>query len=140
MISGVPYFVIASSNASTGASSVRLFDNRHDSTRRVAQSSTTVKYTKPRQWRGQRHRAGKRKDFRAFFRFIKRDEEAHSKRQGEAGMKGRRKSQMIAGKAGPCCGNFANLPLLLMAKSLSRCPSPDRGCVFSAESSGRTVE
>ena len=42
MISDVPYFVIASSSASTGASAVRLFDNRHDSTRREAQSMTDV--------------------------------------------------------------------------------------------------
>jgi len=50
MISGVPYFVIASSNASTGASVVRLFDSRHARTRRVAQSRTTVKYTSRAPW------------------------------------------------------------------------------------------
>ena len=39
---------VVRSSASTGASAVRLFDSRHARTRRVAQSSTTVKYTKPR--------------------------------------------------------------------------------------------
>src|SRR5437868_2369358 len=48
MISGTPYFVIASSSAATATSAPRLFDNRDAKTRRVAQSSTTVRYTKPR--------------------------------------------------------------------------------------------
>ena len=38
---------IASSSASTAASAARLIDSRHARTRRLAQSSTTVRYTKP---------------------------------------------------------------------------------------------
>ena len=48
MISGTPWLAIASSSASTAASAARLIDSRHARTRRLAQSSTTVRYTKPR--------------------------------------------------------------------------------------------
>lgn len=47
MIAGLPSRAIASFSASTGASAARLIDRRQARTRRVAQSSTTLSYTKP---------------------------------------------------------------------------------------------
>jgi hypothetical protein len=48
VISGTPWRAIASFSASTEASAAKLIDSRYARTRRLAQSSTTVRYTKPR--------------------------------------------------------------------------------------------
>ena len=47
-ISGAPYRAIASSSASTQKSAVMLLETRQLKTRRLYQSITATKYTKPR--------------------------------------------------------------------------------------------
>ena len=48
MISGFPYFAMASFNASTQKLASRVFDSCHASTLRVAQSMIATRYKNPR--------------------------------------------------------------------------------------------